>query len=175
MTTLKTIYQREFDTDAPEVDRTSFKHRRAARAVVTDGKGGVALLFASKRGYYKLPGGGVEDGEDIAMALGRELQEEIGCKAHVTGELGKIVEYRDFWEMQQTSFCYLATLDGKKGRPDFTEEEKADGFEVAWMPSLQTAIDRLEAVQPPANDLDVHFMRLRDLTFLRAAQSVAIQ
>ncbi|KAA0205648.1 hypothetical protein EDM68_04920 [Candidatus Uhrbacteria bacterium] len=41
-----------------------WRERRASRAVVFDEKDRVAFLFVSKHGYYKLPGGGIEEGED---------------------------------------------------------------------------------------------------------------
>lgn len=44
-----------------------YHHRKAARAVVLDSDGSVALLHVSKFGYHKLPGGGVEENEDLVI------------------------------------------------------------------------------------------------------------
>ena len=55
-----------------------YKPRTAARAVLKkDGR--IALLHVTKHNYYKLPGGGVDEGESIEQALERELLEEVGC------------------------------------------------------------------------------------------------
>jgi 8-oxo-dGTP diphosphatase len=167
MKLLATIRQQDFQPDVPAVDRAGFYHRKAARAVVSDANGAVALLHVSQHGYYKLPGGGLEDGEDMALALERELKEEIGCVAEITAELGEIVEHRDYWEMVQTSYCFTATVVGAKGLPELTEEELQDGFEVMWAKDLQAALALAESVQ--SDDIGILFMQRRDVMFLRAA------
>src|SRR5688572_4730076 len=91
--------------------------REAARAIVTDEDGLIALLHVSNKNYYKLPGGGMEKGEDRIQALKRECLEEIGCHIEVTGEIGSIVEYRKIFHIKQISHCYLARLKGSKGTP----------------------------------------------------------
>ncbi len=71
-----------------------FAVRTAARAIVFDENNNIALLHATKYDYFKLPGGGIEKGEDPESAMRRECLEEIGCNVEVTGELGTILEYR---------------------------------------------------------------------------------
>lgn len=168
MRLLGEIRQSDIFPDMEDGDPSGFEPREAARAVVVDGLGRVALLWVGKHGYHKLPGGGVEEGEDVPRALEREIHEEIGCEAEVTGELGEIIEYRDKWNQKQTSYCYRATQVGEVGEPDFTEEEKADGFEVVWADDLNAAIALLEADQP--DNYGGAFMRSRDLKFLQAAK-----
>jgi 8-oxo-dGTP diphosphatase len=167
MQLLKTIRQQDFEPGSPIVDGTNFFKRTSARAVVTDANGAVALLHVSNHGYYKLPGGGIEAEEDSKLALLREIMEEIGCNAKITGELGIIIEHRDYWEMHQTSYCYVARVIGAKGHPAFTQEETADGFEIVWAKDLPTALSMVEGVKPA--DIDQSFMRLRDATVLRVA------
>lgn len=55
-----------------------------AKAIVLDGKGNVLLIRHSYGAshLYMLPGGGVKKGEDPALAVGREVQEETGCHFH---------------------------------------------------------------------------------------------
>ena len=51
--------------------------RNSARSVVIeDGK--VAMIYSPKYGYYKFPGGGIEEGEDPIEAMIRETREEAG-------------------------------------------------------------------------------------------------
>jgi 8-oxo-dGTP diphosphatase len=111
-----------------------YRVREAGRAVVMDDDGNIALLYVAEKSYYKLPGGGIEDTEDRMMALKRECQEEIGCDVEVIGEIGTIVEYRKIFSLKQTSYCYLAKVKGEKGKPDFTDSEKENGFEQVWLP-----------------------------------------
>jgi len=50
--------------------------REVGRAVVVDEDKKIALLYVSKENYYKLPGGGIEEGEDKISALKRECLED---------------------------------------------------------------------------------------------------
>jgi 8-oxo-dGTP diphosphatase len=117
-----------------EEEIQSYPVREAARAIVTDGEGNIALLHVAHEQYYKLPGGGLEGAEDKIVALRRECQEEIGCDIEVTSEIGTIIEYRKIFNLKQISYCYFARVKGEKGTPDFTTEEKEKGFEALWVP-----------------------------------------
>lgn len=52
--------------------------RDSARAIIHVGEDKLALVYATKLGYYKFPGGGIHEGEDKISALAREVQEEVG-------------------------------------------------------------------------------------------------
>ena len=167
MNTLKTIRDADFgiDTTSP----ASFRERRAARAVVVDADGNVAIIHAKTNDYHKLPGGGIDEGEQIEDALARELMEEIGCVATPVRELGIIEEYRNEHELNQLSYCFLANLVGGKGTPTLEDSEIAEGFETVWM-SIEEAITAFEADEADMKNYSGKFMCLRDLTFLREAQ-----
>lgn len=171
MKTLREIHHSEIVPAASDKNPANFRERRAARAIVVDNEGRIALLYVGKYGYHKLPGGGVEDNEDVKQALERELLEEIGCRAEVIAELGEIVEYRDEWEQKQTSYCYLSNQVGEVGQPDFTEKELSEGFTIAWVTDIAEAIKLLEQDAP--EDYGGKFIRERDLTFLKAAHATS--
>lgn len=149
---------------------TRFEHRKAVRAIVTDEQVRLALLKVGNHNYHKLPGGGIEEGEDIEAALRREIREEIGCEVEVKGELGQIIEYRDAWSQKQTSYCYMAGQIGAIAEPDFAEEELADGFEMVWASDIDAAIALLDADRP--DNYVGAFIRARDMKFLRAAKNL---
>jgi 8-oxo-dGTP pyrophosphatase MutT (NUDIX family) len=172
MNLLLTIDERDINPNAVPGDRDNYKHRVAARAVVFDADGQVALLHASTHKFYKLPGGGVDEGEDIAMALERELMEEVGCNAEVLGEVGIAEEYRDYWQMIQTSHCFTVRVVGEKGEPDFTDEELADGFEVVWCDNIGDALELLKNQKPNIDNVGLKFMIRRDIALLEAATAV---
>lgn len=147
-----------------EEEVKDYRTREAGRAVVFDNDNKVALLHVTNENYYKLPGGGVEEGEDKMMALYRECHEEIGCDIEVVSEIGFIIEYRKIFNLKQTSHCFLAKVKGPKGKPDFTDSEKEKGFEVVWL-SYGEAISVLNksiATSVEGNDYIVP----RDLAFL---------
>ena len=144
--------------------------REAARAVVSDGEGNVALLHVANKNYYKIPGGGIDEGEDHMTALKRECGEEIGCDIEVTGEIGVITEWRRFETLKQISYCYTARVKGDKCEPDFTEEELTDGFEVVWL-SYEKALETLRNSQTQTNELEGRdYIVPRDTTFLSLAR-----
>lgn len=69
----------------PELDHLDDKiifQRNAARAIVLDGED-VLLLYTERYHDYTLPGGGIDEGEDVIAGLVRELEEETGRKIFI--------------------------------------------------------------------------------------------
>jgi len=171
MQLLLTIKEQDVNPNAPEVDVSTFRERQAARAVLLDNAGKVYLLNVSVHGYHKLPGGGIDEGEEIQQALARELMEEVGCRAEVTAELGSIIEYRNYESggLKQTSYCYLARQTGEQSASALEEGELAEGMLEAKTGSIDAAIQLLESDKP--DNLEGKFIQKRDLCFLRAAKA----
>ncbi len=170
MKPLLTIKEQDINPDSLDVDVSAFRKRSAARAVLLDKNGQVYLLNVSKHGYHKLPGGGIDEDEEIKQALGRELLEEVGCKAEIIAELGTIVEYRNYDDggLKQTSYCYLAKQVGEQVDSALEEDELAEGmFEVKVM-NIDEAIALLAKDRP--DNLEGKFIQRRDTAFLRAAK-----
>lgn len=161
------------DNDGKIIDKSdvssTYQIRNAARAVVFDDKKQVALLYVSKYGYYKLPGGGVDEGEEIEAALKREIKEEIGFDSKIISKLGQTHEYWDDYKEFQTSFCFVANVVGPQGNVEFTENEINHGFKVVWAESLDKAIKILEDAAP--KNYEGKIIKARDLVFLRRAKS----
>lgn len=162
---------KEIRDKGPEADGLCTETREAARAVAFDEDGRMPILFVGKHGYHKLPGGGIETGEDVMQALGREMKEETGCSIEVTGEIGTIVEYRTEWHIKQISHCYLGKIVSK-GETAFDDGEKENDFKLVWM-TLDEAIATLEKDQT-ANYYTGGFIRERDLLFLKHAKTITI-
>lgn len=166
MNLLKTINPE----NVSEQEAQQYTKREAGRAVVIDQDNNIALLYVSKENYYKLPGGGVETGEDKLLALSRECIEEIGCDIEIIGELGSIIEYRKIFSLNQTSYCFFAKVKGQKGIPDFTESEKQRGFEILWVP-YEEAIKLFNDNKATSIEGSL-YITPRDLTFLEKAKSL---
>ena len=155
-----------------EVEAATFAVRTAARAVVFDADGNVAILNVSNKHYHKLPGGGIEEGEDEFTALKRECHEELGCDIEITGEVGQIIEYRKIFELKQISSCYLAKVVGQKGRPAFTQEESDEGFQIMWIP-IQQDLQALSDDKSDSMEGKLYIVP-RDKLFLETALSAKI-
>jgi len=137
--------------------------RNAARAIVFDNEGLIALLYATKNHYYKLPGGGIEKEETNEEALKRECLEEIGCNIEIIGELGFTVEYRKKYNLNQISYCYVAKIVSEKGTPRLEKDEIEEGFQTIWL-SIQDAIKKIK--DSSTSDYEAPYMVARDTALL---------
>ncbi|MBP6060465.1 MAG: NUDIX domain-containing protein [Candidatus Pacebacteria bacterium] len=145
----------------------TYKLRTAARIVVQDDENNIALLKVGRDGYYKLPGGGIDEGEDMMDGLQRECHEEIGCDVKVLGEIGLTIEYWKEDNEKQTSYCYFGKVVGKKGIPGYTEQEKERNFSVVWVSYLE-AINLFNQSSP--KQFEGEYIKPRDLSFLKKAK-----
>lgn len=166
MRTILTIRDQDFIKNAPYLDNSDFKKREAVRAVLSDNDGRIALIYSKNRNYYKLPGGGIDPGEDNITALHREIIEETGCRAEIVREVGQIIEFRDQIELIQTSYCYTAKLIEDTGETHFTDYETPEQFEVTWADNLTHAISLFEQVA--SKDYGIQYMTKRDLEFVKS-------
>ncbi|MEL6673232.1 MAG: NUDIX domain-containing protein [Bacteroidota bacterium] len=74
--------------------------RVAVKAIIVqDGKLLLNQYEGDKGTYYRLPGGGQENGENMIEALQRECMEEIGAKV----EVGELVKVRDYIARNHTT------------------------------------------------------------------------
>lgn len=168
MQTLKELKDKKFSPN-------NFKIREAARAIVFDENNLTPILFVSKHNYHKLPGGGIEDGENKMQALRRELLEETGCEIETKQEIGQIIEYRSAinfdldCDLKQTSYCYLGKITNKNNLPNFDKGEIAEGFKLVWL-NLEEAIKTLENDKP--DNYEGSFIQTRDLLFLKKAKEI---
>jgi len=147
-----------------------YELRKAARALVFNREKKIAILSVSKKNYYKLPGGGIEAGEDIKTALAREIIEETGCDVIIRPqEVGVTIEYRNTDELLQISYCYLSDVVGTEKEVAFTEREISNGFQLKWL-DLNDAIVALEKSCP--SEAFEKFIVKRDLVFLYKAKEI---
>lgn len=105
--------------------------------VMRDGK---LAMQCSRDGEYKIPGGGMEQGESCIQALVREIKEETGLYviADAVTEIGEIVEMRrDIFDPAKKYICHslFYYCEVEKNRQDalkLTDSEKAKGYELKW-------------------------------------------
>lgn len=127
--------------------------RHCARGILLrDDK--LAILYVSKWNYHKLPGGGIEDGEDVVKGFKREILEETGCDCTVLDNEEQnpiIVEYRDEEKLCQINHLQSARVVGEPKPVAFTGDEIEEGFKLLWVP-IDEAYSLLEKDVPTNNE-----------------------
>lgn len=111
-------------------------YREAVRGIIRDEKK-ILLIYSEKNGDYKLPGGGVEEGETYKEALIREVLEEAGYRVEVLEEALKVMEYDegqfddcDIFKMLSIYFnCKIV----KKMEQNLDSYELEMGFIPVWI------------------------------------------
>jgi 8-oxo-dGTP diphosphatase len=151
---------------APELLDTISRY--GSRGVLVDSQLNVAMMYMSKTKLYKLPGGGVDKGENSKDAFLREIQEETGYEAEIFHELGYIEEHKNRNKFFQFSYCYIAKAHASFRDTKLTDNEIQLGMVVEWM-SLDQALAMMNDSVLTCTDYSSKFMLLRDKTILEMA------
>lgn len=112
--------------------------RHAARGIVLR-EDRILLLFTERYNDFSLPGGGIDEGEDITVALKRELEEETGARdVQVKEHYGFIEEYRPHWKpeydlMHMTSHFFVCDVAPKLADVRMESYEIANGMKPVWV------------------------------------------
>lgn len=107
--------------------------RYTVRAVLKNSYGLYAVIYAEKLGFYRLPGGGVENGEDSVSALKREIREETGCTCDSIEDIGCVYENRAHCNFTQYSYYYYVITSGPIMHPQLTSEEAKNEAKLRWL------------------------------------------
>lgn len=158
MQTLFVLDEKNYTEDMPVFERF------VVRALIE--KDGLFAMQQGKRGEYKIPGGGMDEGETIVEALIREVQEETGLviKPETIQELGEILEIRrdifdDNLKYIAHSMHYVCEVKDEIVETAMTESEKERGFHLAWA-DIDTIIETNERLMAEK-------WQLRDAEFLK--------
>lgn len=103
----------------------------------------IALFYKKNMNEYKLPGGGVENGESPEDAFIREVLEETGCKVKIISKLGTIEELKGMTNFYQLSHVFLAEVVEDTHELYLTTKEKEEGAELLWV-SIDEAIEKID-------------------------------
>ena len=148
--------------------RSAKAPRLTARAIVKNQDGLYAVMYAHKWKLHSLPGGGVEEGEDVLTALRREVYEETGCVCDEIRELGIVTENRASLDYTQINYYFAVTTTHTPGENHRTESEQASGTEVRWL--------RFDEMVRRINEQEFHrvqgkYLKARDVAALEAYAS----
>ncbi|MEX2474441.1 NUDIX hydrolase [Marinobacter sp.] len=124
--------------------------RHAARGIVLR-EDKILLLFTERYNDFSLPGGGIDEGEEITVALARELEEETGARdVQVKNHYGFIEEYRPHWKpqydlMHMTSHFFVCDVAPELAEVRMESYEVANGMRPAWV-SVSEAVSHNQKV-----------------------------
>lgn len=139
MKRILTMDEKNYSSDLEEI------YRVAVRGIIfIDGK---LLMIENNFGEAKLPGGGIDSGEDDCTALLREVKEETGYDVIRDSivPFGEIEEKRlsvhepMIWH--QISRLYFCEVYPEKGQCSYTENEKKHGFKQVLY-TLEEALEK---------------------------------
>ena len=114
----------------------TIRRRPSARGIIIC-NGKIAMVHSEKYDYYKFPGGGIEQGEDMREALMREVLEETG----MTVDENSISEYGQVRRIQkddqadifiQDNFYFLCNTKGEIGAQNLDKSEAEAKFALVF-------------------------------------------
>lgn len=108
--------------------------RLGARGLVFNSKGEVAVFNKTAKNEFKLPGGGIEESEDLKTAFLREVMEETGCMVEIMEFLGVIEEHKTRNNFIQRSYVFVSRVVNDTGELHLTEKEEKEGAQLLWKP-----------------------------------------
>ena len=124
--------------------------REAVRGIIIKGRK-LLMIFSSKNGDYKFPGGGVEDGETYEESLRREIKEECGALvSQIKGRIGKVIEFNKPFEeeydvFKMTSYYYRCKVEEKYCEQNLDQYEKELDFKPVWI-DIALALENNRAI-----------------------------
>ena len=104
--------------------------------IIKDGK--IAMMHSLKYDYYKLPGGGIEEGEELRDTLVREVKEESGLvvKKETIKEFGYVrrIEKGMFEDIfMQENYYFLCDVEDEISSQELDDYEAEEGFTLEFV------------------------------------------
>lgn len=110
----------------------NYRQRYGARGIVINKDGKIAVFNKALKNEYKLPGGGIDEGEETSEAFKREVFEETGCKIEIIDFLGTIEELKTQDSFKQMSYVYISKVIENTNELHVTKEEALEGARLLW-------------------------------------------
>ena len=170
-----TLYDEDIFPNKPEITGVVWKDRPTGKVVLLNERNEIALVSNDVSKFFLLPGGGIEEGEDIIAGTKRECREETGYEIEILHELGITEDYRSRDSKHCISYGFSAkTLS--HGETNLTENEKGIGLHTKWL-SFPDAIKLFTTQEEKVRRGEVEFYNtcfniIRDFFFIRQAQDL---
>lgn len=116
--------------------------RYGARGIVVRQDGLIAIFNKKIKNEYKLPGGGIEKGEEPEEAFKREVLEETGCEVNEINFLGITKELKSLDNFQQISYVFTSKVTKNINELQLTQKEKDEGGQLVWV-TKEEALEKI--------------------------------
>ncbi len=151
----------------PEV--LEWSERKTVKVILRNEKGEIALVTNPIHKCHLLPGGGVDEGEDILHAGDRECREEVKYSIGVVEEIGVIEEYHARDGKHYETHGLIANAKDHIPEDLRTEDEKKNELSVEWhAPKDALALFEAQRKRLEAGEVDFYntgFNIIRDKLF----------
>lgn len=131
MKCIRVLKDEDFELESVEFNNPRVRY--GARGIIIREDGKIAIFNKSNKNEYKLPGGGVDKGEDIKEAFKREALEETGCEIEIIKELGTIEEHKSLDNFKQISYLFVGKVLKDNNQLELTQKEKDEGAKLLWV------------------------------------------
>ena len=145
------IDKKDYDPNGKAFERPS------ARGIIMQGDK-LVMIYSRAYGFYKLPGGGIEVGEDKQQALVREVKEETGLTVipesiKEFGYVRRIQKGKYEPVFIQDNFYYLCQTTDEMGTQELTDVEKEADFVLQYVTPQQALDKNREYLEQHESDL----------------------
>lgn len=131
MNCIRVLVDEDFGLNSVEFNNPRI--RKGARGIIINSDGKIAVFNKANKNEYKLPGGGIDDGENPEVAFKREALEETGCEIEIIKSLGTIEEHKSLDNFKQTSYVFVAKVVNDRHELNLTQKEKDEGAQLLWV------------------------------------------
>lgn len=107
--------------------------RPTVKIILQNSEGKIALVTNSIHNIFLLPGGGIDDGEEVLIAANRECVEEVGCSIIQSEIIGVTEEYRARDKKRCETYGVIARVQEIISGDSRTDEEKKNGLIPVWL------------------------------------------
>ena len=110
-----------------------------SKAVLINSKNEIVLVNVPSKNKLSIPGGKMEEGEDIYSTLVRECKEETGYDVEIIAPLGYVKLYRK--KYISITFVFIVNALGKPGPLSLMSDELSEGHEIIYKNLADTILE----------------------------------
>lgn len=107
--------------------------RPTVKIIIKNNEGDIALVTNPVHNCFLLPGGGIDEGEDLFIAADRESREEVRYSIRPIEMIGTIEEFRARDKKHYETYGVFAEALEEVIEDLRTEEEKKNQLSVVWV------------------------------------------